>query len=81
MTKNTYSVNGGAVPRTSRATVRDRHHFNRANAKRSTGPKTLAGKMVSSRNAYRHGLSGSLPLEPRISRSYTMKSVPNMMRS
>ena len=37
---------------------------NRANAKRSTGPKTLAGKMVSSRNAYRHGLSGSLPLEP-----------------
>jgi hypothetical protein len=30
---------------------------NRANAKRSTGPKTLAGKLKSSRNAYRHGLS------------------------
>lgn len=35
---------------------------NRANAKRSTGPKTAAGKMKSSRNAYRHGLSCSLPL-------------------
>jgi hypothetical protein len=35
---------------------------NRANAKRSTGPKTLVGKMTSSRNAYRHGLS--VPLRP-----------------
>jgi hypothetical protein len=30
---------------------------NRANAKRSTGPKTAAGKQKSSCNAYRHGLS------------------------
>ena len=30
---------------------------NRANARRSTGPKTAVGKMVSSRNAFRHGLS------------------------
>src|ERR1700674_1404722 len=37
---------------------------NRANAKRSTGPKTLAGKMASSRNAFRHGLSGPLRLHP-----------------
>jgi hypothetical protein len=37
---------------------------NRANARRSTGPKTLAGKMSSSRNAYRHGLSCPLPLDP-----------------
>lgn len=37
---------------------------NRANAKRSTGPRTLAGKMKSSRNAFRHGLSGPLPLDP-----------------
>jgi hypothetical protein len=37
---------------------------NRANAKRSTGPKTLAGKMKSSRNAYRHGLSGPLRFDP-----------------
>jgi hypothetical protein len=34
---------------------------NRANAKRSTGPKTAAGKPKSSRNAYRHGLSSPLP--------------------
>jgi len=34
---------------------------NRANAKRSTGPKTAAGKLVSSRNAFRHGLSCPLP--------------------
>jgi hypothetical protein len=30
---------------------------NRANAKKSTGPKTAAGKLVSSRNSFRHGLS------------------------
>jgi hypothetical protein len=34
---------------------------NRANAKLSTGPKTAAGKVRSSRNAFRHGLSGRLP--------------------
>lgn len=37
---------------------------NRANAKRSTGPKTLAGKQKASRNAYRHGLSHPLPIDP-----------------
>jgi hypothetical protein len=36
---------------------------NRANAKRSTGPKSRAGKTVSSRNAYRHGLSSPSPLD------------------
>ncbi len=30
---------------------------NRANAKRSTGPKTAVGKSRSRRNAFRHGLS------------------------
>jgi hypothetical protein len=30
---------------------------NRENAKRSTGPKSLAGRLRSSRNALRHGLS------------------------
>ncbi len=37
---------------------------NRANAQKSTGPKTGAGKLKSSRNAYRHGLSGPLRLDP-----------------
>jgi hypothetical protein len=36
---------------------------NRANAKRSTGPKTASGKVRSSRNAFRHGLSRPLPDE------------------
>ena len=40
---------------------------NRANAKRSTGPKTVAGKMASSRNAFRHGLSTPLQLDPIMS--------------
>ena len=37
---------------------------NRANARKSTGPKTAVGKLKSSRNAYRHGLSCSLRLDP-----------------
>ena len=36
---------------------------NRENAKRSTGPKTAAGRMKSSRNALRHGLSLPLPMD------------------
>ena len=35
---------------------------NRENAKRSTGPKTMAGRLISSRNAVRHGLSCPLDL-------------------
>jgi len=30
---------------------------NRANATKSTGPRTSNGKVISSRNAFRHGLS------------------------
>lgn len=30
---------------------------NRANAEKSTGPRTSVGKAISSRNAYQHGLS------------------------
>jgi len=37
---------------------------NRANAQRSTGPRTLAGKVASSRNATRHGLLSRQPLLP-----------------
>jgi hypothetical protein len=35
---------------------------NRANAEKSTGPRTAAGRAKSSRNSYRHGLS--LPMQP-----------------
>ena len=38
---------------------------NRANAKKSTGPRTAAGRAKSSRNAYRHGLSVPLPPDPQ----------------
>ena len=40
---------------------------NRANARLSTGPKTLAGKLKSSRNAYRHGLSAPMQPDPATS--------------
>ena len=39
---------------------------NRANCKRSTGPKTAAGQSKSSRNAFRHGLSLPLSADPQI---------------
>jgi hypothetical protein len=39
---------------------------NRANARLSTGPKTDSGRFNSSRNAFRHGLSGPLPMEGAI---------------
>jgi hypothetical protein len=37
---------------------------NRENAKRSSGPKTAAGRLKSSRNALRHGLSLPLTADP-----------------
>jgi hypothetical protein len=40
---------------------------NRANAKRSTGPKTKRGRHASSRNAFRHGLSCPLPMDETVS--------------
>ena len=48
---------------------------NRANAKRSTGPITVAGKMWSSRNAYRHGLSCPLPSDPEAVEAITLALV------
>ena len=40
---------------------------NRANAKRSTGPKTKLGRRASSRNALRHRLSCPSPMDESIS--------------
>ncbi len=37
---------------------------NRANARRSTGPKTAAGKLVVARNAIRHGIFAHIPVVP-----------------
>jgi hypothetical protein len=39
---------------------------NRANARRSTGPRTSAGKATSARNARRHGLSLPVPADPAL---------------
>ena len=38
--------------------------INRANAQHSTGPKTVAGKQVSSLNALRHGLTSQIVVMP-----------------
>jgi len=43
---------------------------NRANAKRSTGPKTAPGRLKSSQNAFRHGLSRPLQLDPGMSAKF-----------
>jgi hypothetical protein len=40
---------------------------NRLNAKKSGGPKTLSGKLQSSRNAWRHGLAAATNAEPALS--------------
>jgi len=40
---------------------------NRANAARSTGPKTRMGRRASSNNALKHGLSCPLPIDGAIS--------------
>src|SRR5205823_5434097 len=47
---------------------------NRANAKKSTGPKTAAGRSKSSRNALRHGLSLPLRLDTE---SYEKADAPH----
>jgi hypothetical protein len=40
---------------------------NRANAQKSTGPKTAAGRSKSSRNAFRHGLTAAMALDMTVS--------------
>ena len=46
------------------ATTQQKTNANRANARRSTGPRTAAGKSKSSRNARKHGLCAENTLLP-----------------
>jgi hypothetical protein len=46
-------------------TIEKRTEANRRNARKSTGPKTAAGKAVVSRNAVRHGLLSEESVLPR----------------
>jgi hypothetical protein len=50
---------------------------NRANAQKSTGPKTAAGRLKSSRNAFRHGLS--LPLRLDIATSEKADAIARLL--
>ena len=50
---------------------------NRANAQKSTGPKTAAGRLKSSRNAFRHGLS--LPLRLDLATSETAGAIARLL--
>ena len=50
---------------------------NRANAQKSTGPKTAAGRLKSSRNAFRHGLS--LPLRFDLATSKTADAIVRLL--
>jgi hypothetical protein len=40
---------------------------NRANSRRSTGPKTIAGRATAARNSRRHGLAIPIPSDPMLS--------------
>src|SRR5260221_10081727 len=46
-------------------------HANRANARASTGPRTVAGKASAARNALRHGLNLSVMADPGLASEAT----------
>jgi hypothetical protein len=50
---------------------------NRANAQKSTGPKTATGRLKSSRNAFRHGLS--LPMRPGMETSVKAEAIARVV--
>jgi hypothetical protein len=52
---------------------------NRRNAKKSTGPKTAAGRLTSSRNSFRYGLS--LPLTFEVAESAKAERMLQMLVS
>jgi hypothetical protein len=57
---------------------------NRNNCLKSTGPRTLGGKIIASRNTVRHGLlsdSGFDPSENRIIAPKTFQSIPGLRRT
>lgn len=53
-----------AARRAARSTETDRAEINRPNAHHSTGPRTLEGKLASSRNSLKHGLASSQLIMP-----------------
>jgi hypothetical protein len=49
---------------TPNLSARTRREINRANAQHSTGPRSMAGKLASSRNSLRHGLASGTIIIP-----------------
>src|SRR5918999_819432 len=62
------------------ATSQKRIEANRANARRSTGPRTARGKRASSRNALAHGLTSRAALLPGDDPEEYRRFVHSMLR-
>jgi hypothetical protein len=51
---------------------------NRRNARKSSGPRSVAGKARASRNAIRHGLAGNFWKDP--SAAYAIETMTKLLR-